>query len=482
MSGNGNKTKIEVRLTAIDKVSQTLTSVGKKVREIFRHPLKSIAKLAKATAKLAIGFAAAGAALAAAVGTAVVSCARKLSALTDAAARAGTSSSDLHKLSVVFAELGVRGADIETITTGLQRMAMTTGHVGTEGLKKVLAQIASIGDEQERIKELTRVFGRSFGPSLAHLVRQGPDAFKEGIEGCLASVVAVEDQVADSADSIADGWNRMTDGLSVGWQTFVMTIASNAVNATGKTGAQIGALVAARFAYFGEVAAIHFQKIAAFFTNCVRSWREDSEEFCVWLGTRLLQMTDAITGPIMHFFSRLWGYCKAIYNAVVATFTDDDIADAWSNTLAEQEEAWQLFHDELMKPVKMPGKNLIDTSELDKWLEEARARLEAKKEAIEGLAEATSKAASGTPLVEGAEDAADLLTDAADKISKSFKEAQGIRADSYEAQKVILANGRDRVLDSVRVTKDILGRVGDLLAAQKEGVGYLGRMAAWGTV
>lgn len=425
MSGT-SKTEIKVHLSAVDRVSASLKAVGEKLRNIVRHPVAATKALVASTAKLAAGFVAAGAALATAVGAAVVNSAKRLSALTDAAARAGTASSDLHKLSVVLSEVGVKASDIDSLAVAFQKMAANTGRVGMEGFKETLREISLLESEGERVEALQKAFGRT-GVQLAHLVRQGPDALSRGLDGMLASVVAVNDQIADSADGVADGYARVIDGLKVGWDTFVVSVAQKATQTTGKTSAQLGALIAARFAYWGELAAAYFDQATKFFRNCVSSWRQDSEAFRVWLGTRLLQMMDGITGPVMHLFSRLWGYCKAIYGAIVAMFTDKDIGEEWRKAIDEQEEAWELFHAELMKPVEMPGEGLIRSTLADD-LEAARKRYEEKKAQIEGLADATADLASGAPLA-----MTDAGKDIAKRITDAFRNSSLILGDSYQA-------------------------------------------------
>ena len=228
-----------------------------KTKAMFRGIRANIAKLGASAKRITLGVAAIGTGIAAGLtaGTvAIRNVARDLSTLSDRAAQIGAKSSEVAKLSRAFGVLGVKGADLETITKGLQKMTQTTGRSGVEGLKQTLAEVASIGDEQGRIQKLSDTFGKAFGPGLAALVRQGPEALLDGFDEVLAAMPAVSDELTEKADAIADGFAIAGDNIKSGWQSAWMEIAANVSEKLGMTEREFGAVFGAQLKYWLQVA------------------------------------------------------------------------------------------------------------------------------------------------------------------------------------------------------------------------------------
>ena len=142
---------------------------------------------------------------------------RELSALTDRAADAGTSAPMLQKLVGAMRQVGVRGADLDTVSRAMQNMARTTGEVGAEGFAKVLGQASRLGTEAERLDFLAKAFGRTQGAVFASIVRDGGQSLQALLD-LAAGYPAVSDAAAQGGDRAADAMARASDAIKASWQ------------------------------------------------------------------------------------------------------------------------------------------------------------------------------------------------------------------------------------------------------------------------
>lgn len=183
--------------------------------------------------------AAAGALTAATIGAA-----KSFSTLGDRADQAGTTADELDRLAATLSGAGVKNANIDTIADAFARMAKTTGATGLAGFRETMATIAGMGDEADRIRELSRIFGRTFGPGLAATVRQGPDAFREGLDGVMDGLSTVSDKAVKAGDAIADGFDFAKRGVLRSIQTVLVDAATRAFGKIGVSARNAGSLVA----------------------------------------------------------------------------------------------------------------------------------------------------------------------------------------------------------------------------------------------
>lgn len=190
---------------------------------------------------------------AAALGAATVGAARSFATLSDRAAQAGTTSDELDRLTTALSIGGAKNANIDTVADAFARMAKTTGRTGMEGFRETLATIAAIGDEAGRVQELSRVFGRAFGPSLAAFVRQGPDALMQGLDGVMGALSRVSNRAVDAGDAIADGFDVAKRGILRSIQQVLVDAASRAFGKIGLDARGAGVLVAGYAEVYGGV-------------------------------------------------------------------------------------------------------------------------------------------------------------------------------------------------------------------------------------
>lgn len=128
----GSATGISVTLAAVDATAATFRGVAARA-SAFKAQISGIGTSFKGLALAALPFVGIAGALKSA-GNAF----REISALTDRAADAGVAAPALQKLVGAMQQVGVRGADINTVSRAMQNMVRTTGEVGAEGFAKVL--------------------------------------------------------------------------------------------------------------------------------------------------------------------------------------------------------------------------------------------------------------------------------------------------------------------------------------------------------
>lgn len=344
-----------------------------------------------------------------ALGAAIQRSAREFSVLGDRAAQAGTTADELTRLTSALDRAGVRGANLETITQGLARMAQTTGRTGVEGLRETLAEISSIGDEGARVRELSRVFGRTFGPGLAALVRQGPDALREGLEGVMAAMPGVNNRLVEAGDALADGFATARDGILRGIQSLLVELGTRIVGGTGMTARQLGAVIAAYARYYTDVIAAHMDELPAFagsvlaeigarIAHAIREWTG-------WLGD-----LGAFAGMGLDFlagFASGEGYFEAAESAVAA---------------------WGESYEEQIARIRAARAGLLQGTE------EQRAALERSLEAARNLDGSLAKLASGSAAGEG-------LADNLARALGPVRDAQATLASSYQAFRIAQHSG-----------------------------------------
>jgi hypothetical protein len=144
-----------------------------------------------------------------------------LGTLSDQAQRMGSSAEDVQRLTGALDKVGVVGVSVESLASAFGKMTKETGQQGVAGFREILGQVASLGTEQERVLELTRVMGREMGAKLAPLVRQGPEAFQQGLEGVMAMMPAVSTEAANAGDSASDALKIASAEIRTAWQGMI---------------------------------------------------------------------------------------------------------------------------------------------------------------------------------------------------------------------------------------------------------------------
>lgn len=356
-----------------------------------------------------------------------------LSNLYTEAQKAGTSAGDLQKLVGALDAVNIKGADASTMARGLAKMAQVTGRVGAEGFKEVLSDIAAIGDEGSRIKALGEVFGLRLGSNLAPLVRQGPEAFEEGLD----KVMAMMPGVADGADAMggkvntAMGYAAATvktawmDALAnvLGWaeKTFGMDFQEAITAAVANVKWAVGLIIEAFKVTFGNI-----WKVVRFF------W-EDWRGALAWAWNGIKTFATSIFDFFKAAFSAIGRlaveFGKQIWNAIKGEGFDwSAITDAAKKEFAKVSEAGK----NVLRNAVPSSSDKIKFDAID-WDAQKEKRRDAVKTALEGVA-AQSLLATGT-VVEG------VAEESVKKIKAAMKDVTFTAADSYAALKAAMGQG-----------------------------------------
>lgn len=322
------------------------------------------------------------------IGRAAVGAASELGALTDRAADMSVTNVYAQQLSRALVQIGIKGADLDNLANAFLRMSRITGEVGEEGFMRVMSGIAEMNTEQERATELQRIFGRS-GMQFAPLVRKGPEEFKRSLQGVIDVMPAVSDAAAIAGDSMADAYAIAGDSIKVGFQEMIGQMVLAAETSFGMSFPAIVmravAIVKATFQSGGAALALIFHNIV---------------ESAKWA----------------------WGWIE--YGAKKAA---NAVANEWRKHVSGKE-----LVEFDAKPPDFDFQSWADFggAKAVEDYEEAMKRIYKYEESMKG-----GKHRGG--IVEGAEDAADVLTGAAKKISDAFKDAKFVDASSYEAIKMV---------------------------------------------
>lgn len=245
-----SSTSVRLTVRGTDQTRAMLAGIRARL-SLFASQVRAAG--AAAASGLAAGLAVSTAS-AVALTTATVAAARSFGRLSDRAAQAGTTADELDRLAATLNAAGAKNADIETVSDALARMTKATGATGIAGFRETLATIAAIGDEGARVQELSRIFGRAFGPSMAAFVRQGPDALRTGLDGVMGDLTRVSNRAVSMGDEIADGFDIAKRGVLRAGQTLLVEIAGKVFGGIGKSARAVGVLVSEYASVYGEVA------------------------------------------------------------------------------------------------------------------------------------------------------------------------------------------------------------------------------------
>lgn len=431
-------TRIETEIVAKDNFSAKLTETSRKARKEIDSKRAAMAANARAVAVgTGIYHAFAGS-----VRRAVAALA-ELGTLSDFAQQMQVTSEELQKLSRAFEMVGIQSYSIENLSTAFDRMTKETGRTGIEGFKATLEELSKIGDEQVRVQEMFRIFGRSVGGSFAPLVRQGPEALLEGFDAVMAAMPYASEATVNAGDRMADGMKAAGDAIKVAWQEMGASVVQTAEDVFGGSIEELLLIAVERVKYGLAVSG----RVVA--TGLVNIWRG------------MLWLSDNAGTLLRHFFSNLGAFAKAALQpfrllfegvkslaiefgkAFVRWVTGDeaDWSGAWQRVRSRMETEMAKSREVLKEALTIEGLTefealKLDTSDIDKQFERSLKRIE------KGVA-AQSKLVSGSAVDAG--DAADELVDKAKKagkeISDALRDAVFVHANSYEALKLALAGG-----------------------------------------
>lgn len=496
-------TEVRLDVKGVDKTRQAFASAGMRLARFAAQSRVAGLKIASGLTHAVSGalnpraWRNAALGVAAALGgpiAAIRSTASALSALSDRAAQAGVSSEQLQKFSSGLSLLGAKNATIDTLSDAFSRMTKATGRVGAAGFRETLEEISKLGSEEERVKALADTFGRSFGPGLAAIVRQGPDALRDGLFSVVDAMPAVREDLVNHADGIADGFAHATSNIKAGWQSAWMGMASEAAKSLGMTDRELGVVLGAELRKHLEVGLEFFKMWAGNIYKICNNFRDVWRiVFVDYLAGLLEEGLLKAGAKIVEWAQKTIIRFRQVYEVVKALFTDDSVEEANSRAASaiaaatrQYEATFALIGEKfadntfasMREKLESIGMRFELPEETQKAIQDRYDRTVAAVNAIDrASAAAAGSAASGV---------AETASQTASAISDKLRDAMAVSVRSYQALKIAraasehgggavasgaaaTAQAARQTAQTARTTASILSRLGELLAVQRDG-------------
>jgi hypothetical protein len=371
-----------------------------------------------------------------AIASKAIAAAAELGAIADKAQKMQTSAVYAQQLSGALGQIGINGANLDTVSKAFVQMQKTTGKAGADGFKSVIADLGKIENEQERLIELTKVFGNEIGPGLAPMFAQGPEAFQESLDKVMAGMPAVSDAAAKAGNSLSDAFSTASAHVKTVWQEALGNITIWFENTFGISVEEGMLNLVENVKWAFEVAQEHIsvfvenvEKVVAFFT-------EDWKGALKWVINGFVEFGKAVGTLLSKIGSLIKTVCVELVKSIGRILRGEDadwsgVFDKIKDSAAEVSTSFKKSLDSMV-PEAPPGQewakvdmNGLKAIRLER-LNVVKESLEAKKE----LAEVAAGAAQGV---------ANTAGKAAKKISDVLKDAKYVGAGSYEALKMALS-------------------------------------------
>jgi len=366
------------------------------------------------------------------VARAATGAAHAMGTIDDRAQQMGVGVEYAQQLASALDTVGIKGATMDTLADAFAKMTKETGAVGVKGFEDTLAAIAAIGDEQGRVQALATTFGRALGGNLAPLVRKGPDAFREGLAGVMASMPAVSSAAVKAGGRASEALDLAAQTGKAAWQSAIGAIVVAVENGFGMPFNEamgtalanvkwaVGLIGLAFSTLFGNI-----KKVIAFF---VEDWRGALQ--WVWNG---------VSGFVVALFKAFWQIFKSI-GAMAVSFGEQ----IWSAIKGDGFD-WGAIVDDANAELGKIGGSLKDVLQAaipsgnDKlkfdiidWDKQFAKRDELVATARKGV-QKQALLASGGVIEDVAHDAVKAIKDAA-------KDVSFVEAGTYAALKLAMGN------------------------------------------
>ncbi len=429
-------TRIETELVAKDKFSQAFKGVADKAKSLQKEVSgrMSGSGIAKGVAAGQAMFA-----MLSGVASRAAAAAAELGTISDRAQQMQVSAEYLQQLNGALGEVGVKNVSIDALTDAFDRMQKATGKVGAAGFDSVMQSLAGMSNEQERVNELGRIFGKTMGPSLAPLLRQGPAAFSEGLKAVMAGMPAVTSSAVNTGDAIADAMGWASASIKVGFQQTLGDVANYIQSSFGMSVADGLRIVVTWFKWGVGVGWAHFKAfgenlgmIAEFF---VSDWRGALE----WVANGIMAFAKASLSPFIWIFDTVKAFAIEFGKAFVKWITGDE-AD-WSGAL---DKAMSKMGDASAK-FRAAWADLRPTAPIGR--EWATVNMDALAAQRDNALEVVRKSIEAQTMLASSGDAASLEVQEAASTAKktiddAMKDAKFVAAGSYDALKLSLESRR----------------------------------------
>ncbi len=432
---------------------------------------KGVTKHADAAAKqMRSAFAAVGGAIASALTVAKIKGSLdELNLLGDTAQRIGVSAEWLQKFSGAMGQFGIQltATDIPAMLSKLNANMVNPEKVNLmrklgielkqfEGLapeqafEGLLTEISKVPDEQKRVMLLMRMMEEQ-GLKLGPLLRQGPDAFKEGLRDVMAWMPAVSNAGVDLATRTNNALALVSQNISTAFNSTLTEI----LGLTDSTSSEVELKIGSAFAIVAHTADVVFAKL---FFGIKKYIRETAAEFA-----HAFKGWDAFKDTLNTGAMRLMhtGY-------LLKEFAKGNMT--WDETTAAQEQFKAFTGQELMGSAydSIAQSNMLDDKTLADLLQSYRDQLTKDLDTIRRGVAAKKKGAAGQATFNGP--LAELETlkvqevklpeqKMAKSIARSVKDAfaAAVTSQSYDSIKLAFAasqSGKSLGQDYPKMTAD----------------------------
>ena len=367
--------------------------------------------------------------------------------VNDEAMRAGVSASYMQKLVTAFDQVGIVGLDMDTVAKAMQAMTKSTGAAGKAGFESTLASIAAIGDEQGRVAALADTFGK-MGPKMAPLVRQGPDALREGLRAVMAAMPAVTDEAVAASAETSEALKLAGVECQTAWRQVIGNIGLWAQETFGGTVAGAITELVQNIKWCVEVGWAYFHAFGVNIGRVAEYFCEDWRSALAWVANGVKELWLAnmkLQGQIIESSAKtMMGVVKRVspIYKLISGMTGEDLGwKKWAEDAeGEISKVGKSGYEVLLNMIPRGNDKLkFEIPDMGEMLKQRREMI---KTAQEGL-EAKTKLATGSVIEEAAKEGVKAIKDAA---RNTYTEA-----GTYDALKLALAN---------RTGGAFMGRVG----------------------
>lgn len=428
-------TRIETELVAKDKFSQAFKGVADKAKSLQKEVSGRMSGFG-----IAKGVAAGQAmfAMLSGVASRAAAAAAELGTISDRAQQMQVSAEYLQQLNGALGEVGVKNVSIDALTDAFDRMQKATGKVGAAGFDSVMQSLAGMSNEQERVNELGRIFGKTMGPSLAPLLRQGPAAFSEGLKAVMAGMPAVTSSAVNTGDAIADAMGWASASIKVGFQQTLGDVANYIQSSFGMSVAD-GIRIAVTWIKWGiDVGWAHFEAFGKNLGKIAFSFASDWKGSLLWVANGIVAFGDAVIQTISLILKRVKAFAIEFGKAFVRWITGDE-AD-WSGAFDKVMDQTKVANDKFraawgdLKPMSPFGE--WEKVNMDALAAQRDNALEVVRKSVEAQATLASAGAAASGDVERA------ASSAKKTIDNALKNAKFVSASSYESLRMSLESRR----------------------------------------
>jgi len=235
----------------------------------------------------------------------------EMGTISDRAQQMGVTAEYAQKLAGALDQVGIKGVSLDVLADTFSKMTKETGATGAKGFEETLAAIASIGDEGGRVEALAKTFGRSLGPNLAPLVRQGPDALRQGLADVMAAMPGVSDAAANAGDRVSDALKIAANTGKAAWQEALGGIILGIEDAFGMPFGEAMGTALANVKWAVGLIGLAFSTLFGNIKKIIRFFVED------WRGA-LQWVWNGVSGFVVALFKAFWQVFKSIGSLAVS--------------------------------------------------------------------------------------------------------------------------------------------------------------------